>query len=115
MLDIFESNKKRIGDPGGFCALWTVWYVDMRITYKTLKPKDLVNVLIKAIRTQNISVKNMIRNYAVHIIKDRDEILNKVGIDINDWLNDQYNDTHLDEIIKNLQYKIEKIQNDKSK
>jgi len=34
LLDIFESNRKKIGDPGGFCALWAIWYVDMRLTYK---------------------------------------------------------------------------------
>jgi ankyrin repeat protein len=100
MMDITESKQRKIGDPGGFCALWALWYIDMRMIYNELKPKELVEILINSIKRQNISVKNMIRNYALNIIKDRDEILNKVGLDINDWLNDQYQDTQIDEVIK---------------
>ena len=109
LLDIFETSKKKIGDPGGFCALWAVWYVDMRISYSNLDPKTFVYKLIKYIKSQNISVKNMIRNYAVNIIKDRDEILAAAGLDINDWLNSEYNDTHLNLIVNKIKEKIEKL------
>jgi hypothetical protein len=100
MMDMMENKQKRIGDPGGFCALWSIWYIDMRMIYKDLNPKELVNLLIDTIKKQNVSVKNMIRNYALNIIKDRDDILNKAGLDINDWLNDQYIDTQIDEVIR---------------
>jgi ankyrin repeat protein len=100
MMDMMENKQKRIGDPGGFCALWSIWYIDMRMIYKDLHPKELVNLLIDTIKKQNVSVKNMIRNYALNIIKDRDEILDKAGLDINDWLNDQYIDTKIDEVIR---------------
>jgi ankyrin repeat protein len=109
LLDIFETSKKKIGDPEGFCALWAVWYVDMRISYSNLDPKTFVYKLIKYIKSQNISVKNMIRNYAVNIIKDRDEILAAAGLDINDWLNSEYNDTHLNLIVNKIKEKIEKL------
>jgi ankyrin repeat protein len=109
LLDIFETSKKKIGDPGGFCGLWAIWYVDMRITYSTLDPKTCVSKLIKYIRSQNISVKNMIRNYAVHIIKERDEILNYAKIDINDWLNDDYTDENLNLIVNKIKEKIENL------
>ena len=109
LLDIFETSKKKIGDPGGFCGLWAIWYVDMRLTYSYLDPKTCVYKLIKYIKSQNISVKNMIRNYAVHIIKNRDEILNFANIDINDWLNDNYTDEHLNLIITKIKEKIGEI------
>lgn len=106
LMDIFENNKKKIGDPGGFCALWAIWYVDMRLKYKDMNCKDLVEILIKSIRTQNVSVKNMIRNYAKNIIDLRDNILKKAGLDINDWLNDMFTDVQINAIIELIQNEI---------
>jgi len=109
MLDIMEHKNRKIGDPGGFCALWAIWYVDMRLTYNTIEPTELVFILINAIRTQNISVKNMIRNYAINIISDRDNILTKLNLDMNDWINDKYTTEDLDNIINELLIKIKNI------
>jgi ankyrin repeat protein len=111
LLDIFETKNKKIGDPGGFCALWVIWYVDMRITYSYLEPKNLVNKLIKSIRTNNISVKNMIRNYAKNIIDLRDEILKFAQLDINNWINEDYDDTQLTLVIEKIKDKINIIKN----
>jgi len=111
LMDIFENNKKRIGDPGGFCALWAIWYVDMRIKYKDMNCKDLIEILIKSIRTQNISVKNMIRNYAKNIIEMRDTILKRANMDINDWLNDMFTDVQINAIIEQIQNEILSINN----
>ena len=108
LLDIYETKKKKIGDPGGFCALWAVWYVDMRLTYRMLSPEKLVKKLIKNIRTNNFSIKNMIRNYASSIIKMRDDILNSAGLDINNWLNDEYTNEQLDIVIEKIKELIYK-------
>jgi hypothetical protein len=109
LLDIFETKKKKIGDPGGFCALWTIWYVDMRLTYPDIPPQALVTKLIKNIRINNISVKNMIRNYAINVIKNRDEILNSAKLDINNWINDEYTDNYLDIVIEKIKEKISNL------
>lgn len=111
LLDIFESKKKKIGDPGGFCALWAIWYVDMRLTYSDISPQKLVNKLIKSIKSNNISVKNMIRNYAVNIIKIRDDILSSASIDINNWINDEYTESQLDMVIDKIKEKIKDRKN----
>jgi hypothetical protein len=111
LLDIFESKKKKIGDPGGFCALWAIWYVDMRLTYSDISPEKLVNKLIKSIKSNNISVKNMIRNYAVNIIKIRDDILSSASIDINNWINDEYTESQLDMVIDKIKEKIKDRKN----
>lgn len=102
LLDVSERKKKKIGDPGGFCALWAVWYVDMRLTYKNLDRSSLIKQMITSIKSQNISFKNLIRNYASNIIDIRDNILAKAGIDINDWLNDQFNETQVTAVLKEL-------------
>jgi len=109
MMDIFETNKKKIGDPGGFCALWAIWYVDMRLRYKNINCKELVKILSNAISNQNISVRNMIRNYAKNIIESRDIILASANMDINDWLNDTYTDNQITSIINTIQSEIASI------
>ena len=108
LMDIYE-NKRKIGDPGGFCAVWALWYVDMRLTYRDLSNKELVKVLIRSLRTQNISVKNMIRNYAKNCIEIRDKILNKAGLDINDWINGDYTDDQITKVITELKANIAKL------
>lgn len=102
ILDTYERNNKKIGDPGGFCALWTIWYVDMRLTYKNINRADLVKKMIQTIKSQNISFKNLIRNYSKNILEMRDKVLDKAGLDINDWLNDQYTEQQIDTILKEL-------------
>lgn len=102
LLDVYERNKKKIGDPGGFCALWVIWYIDMRLTYKEIDRKILVKKMIQTIRSQNISFKNLVRNYAKNILDIRDKMLEKAGLDINDWLNDQYTEHQIDILLKEL-------------
>lgn len=89
LFDVYE-NVSKIGDPGGFCALWAMWYVDMRIKYKEVQRKDLVEFMIQIIKKKNISFKNLIRNYSVNVLSIRDKILTEAEIDINVWLNEQY-------------------------
>lgn len=105
LMDIYE-NRRKIGDPGGFCAVWALWYVDMRLTYRDLTNKELVKVLIRSLRTQNISVKNMIRNYAKNCIEIRDKILSRAGLDINDWINGDYTDDQITKVVSELKANI---------
>ena len=81
----------------------------MRITYSNFEPAILVKKLIQSIKENNISIKNMIRNYAANVIKERDEILNSAKLDINDWINDDYNDSQINIIINNIKEKIVNI------
>lgn len=102
IMDILEEKNKKIGDPGGFCALWSLWYVDMRLLYRDVNREVLVNELIKTIKYRKISFKNLIRNYSKNIIELRDQILNKADLDINDWLNDVITNTQIDNLINEI-------------
>ena len=106
LMDSQEETHKRIGDPGGFCALWSIWYVDQRLTYYTFSRNTLITELFDNIKVQGISYRNMIRNYSKNIIKQRDDLLKTVNIDINDWLNDNYTYTQLDKFVANLSAEI---------
>ena len=109
LFDAIENKKRKIGDPEGYCALWSIWYTDMRLTYKDYDRKKLVKLLLKIIKLNNISFKNMIRNYGKNIIDIRDDILKKSNLDINDWLNDQFTDLQVNNVLNNLIVEIESI------
>jgi ankyrin repeat protein len=109
LMDVNEPKKKKIGDPIGWCALWVVWYVDQRLTYKDIDRKELVFSLLKLIRSKNISFKNMIRNYGKNIIEIRDNILRNSEMNINDWLNDQYTDRQINSVMLSLNKELDEL------
>lgn len=109
MLDVSEKKKKKIGDPGGFCALWSIYYTDLRLTYPEYPRNELVNYIINSIKEQNLSYKNLIRNYSIKIIEIRDSILNKANININDWLNDDISNNQFDIVVNEINNIINKI------
>jgi len=101
-FDSLEMNRSKVGDPSGFCALWSIWYTDMRLKYYNIPRKSLVKKILGIIREQNISFKNIIRNYSINIIKIRDSILHKFNITINDFINDNYTKDQLLNIINEI-------------
>lgn len=106
VLDMFEGNKKYIGDPGGFCALWSIWYVDMRMSYPDIPRNKFLKKSIEVMRKNNVSFRKMIRNYAHDIILLRDELLNKSDMNINDWINEDFDDYKYNSFIQNISKKI---------
>ena len=48
----------------------------------------------------------MIRNYSINVIKIRDSIFDKAGTDINDWMNESYNEKQFNIIIDEIQNQI---------
>ena len=102
LFDNSEKNNKKIGDPGGFCALWSMWYVDMRLTYPDIDRKILVKKLIKNIISNNFSFKDVIRNYSSDIVLLRDEMLKYAKMDVNDWMNDNYTEEQLEKFIEKI-------------
>jgi ankyrin repeat protein len=103
LLDSIEySKEKNIGDPGGFCAAWSLWYVEMRVNNIDIERQDLINRLINSIRLKRVSFRSVIRNFTKNITDLRDKILAVGSIDINKWLNDNYTETEYDIIIKHI-------------
>ena len=92
-FEMMENEKcTRIGDPNGFCAVWCVWWSDMRLKYPEIEIERLVRKLLNTIREDGISFKDLIRNYSKNITDIRDKTLKRINIDINDWYNDKYSD-----------------------
>jgi ankyrin repeat protein len=107
LLETYDHYKtKKIGDPGGFCAVWCVWYVYMKIKYNMLSSNKLVIKLIQKIKQENMPFKSIVRNFAKKIIDIRDEVLIESKLDINIWLNSNYDIPIYNDLILNLQKKI---------
>ncbi len=103
ILETIDEDKcKKIGDPNGFCAVWCIWWAEMKITYKDVDSKKLAEQLITQIKFSNKSFKKIIRNYSINIVKLRDEFINKYNITIDDWIVGNYDE----QIITNLEKDI---------
>lgn len=109
LLDATEQKYKRIGDPGGFCAPWTIWYTDLRLSNPDIKREVLIKKTIRMMRKQLSSFKNSIRNYSGQIISLRDGILKPAKLDINNWLNDSYTDKQLSVVNNQLKAVIDQL------
>ena len=88
-MEVIDINKK-IGDHGGFCGAWSLWWVYMRIKNENIDRKKLFLQLVKNIRRNNLSFKTIIRSFSKYITDLRDGLLKKVSLDINKWLNDDF-------------------------
>jgi len=97
-IEISELNNTFIGDPNGFCSLWCIWWTDMRLSNLNIPRHKLAYVLIQQIINDKLSFKNIIRNYSIGITSIRNNLLNKINIDNNDWLNDTINDNNISKL-----------------
>lgn len=101
----FQSSEEKytyIGDPEGFCVVWNIFYVDMRLTYHMIEKKKLIKNLMKHIKQNDSMFKNIIRNYTTNVIKIRDEVLRSADLNINDWMNQNYTTQQTDIIYQQL-------------
>jgi ankyrin repeat protein len=105
-FDAVESKTRNIGDPSGFCALWSIWWVDYRLTYPDIKRDKLVKQILHQIKTKNTPFKNTIRDYSINITNLRDLVLKEANMTINDWYNDQYDEEQAKIIITKIAEEI---------
>jgi hypothetical protein len=87
-IEINELKSDYIGDPNGFCALWCIWWADMRISNPNIPRKKLEKQLNKELINGKYSYKKLIRDYSQYIVNIRDKIFLKANTNINEWIND---------------------------
>ena len=106
-IDISEYDKgKSLGDPGGFCAAWSLWYIEMRIVNNTILRNELIPKLINHIKSKKVFFRTVIRSYTKNITDLRDSLLLKIELDINEWFNDNYTKEKWDKFLKILENEI---------
>ena len=102
-----------IGDPGGFCAVWCIFYAFQRCKHPILNRKQIIYKTVNKIRELNIPFKKVIRAYAKKIVDIRDEIFNQVNLNINKWANLKFTDQQYDLLITNIKKKINYLNTNK--
>jgi hypothetical protein len=72
-----ENNKinKKLGDFGGFCLAWCLWYLETKLKNSNINSKILINKLINKLNNQQYSFSEYIRNYSNIINKKRIDYL----------------------------------------
>ena len=66
-------------NPVGFCSVWSIWYIELRVSNPKIKPKKLIELAIDAImeteeRRGNGSITDFIRRYSLLIIEEKNKI-----------------------------------------
>ena len=89
MMEIKEKKNDYIGDPNGFCALWCIWWIDIKLGNPNINSKILQELLFKEIINNYMSFKKIIRDYSAYITEIRDKLLSKIDSNINFWINDK--------------------------
>jgi ankyrin repeat protein len=103
VLESLETKMcKKIGDPNGFCAVWCVWWTFYKLRYKNIKSKKLCKLLINKIKFNKLNFKDIIRNFSQTITEIRDKYLDKYELDINKWMNDDYDNDILSKLEKDV-------------
>ena len=87
-IEINELKADYIGDPNGFCALWCIWWTDMRLSNPEITRNKLIKLLTKELINNKYSYKKLIRDYSYYIVDLRDKLFIKANTNINEWLND---------------------------
>jgi hypothetical protein len=97
--DELNPFNQKIGDFGGYCLAWCIWYFEHRIMNKKISSKNLVSKLLKKISELDISFSEYIRNYAAKLADFRFEILKNEGIDESSISNINFDHHKLDKLI----------------
>jgi hypothetical protein len=99
-----ENNilNQKLGDFGGYCLAWTIWYVEHKLNNMNIEPKDLVRKTINRLMKMNIKPMEYIRNYANYISKFRFGYLKKLGIPENITSNEHLNNNYLNLIKESI-------------
>ena len=94
--EINELKSDYIGDPNGFCALWCIWWADIRISNPEIPRNKLVSILHKELINGKFSYRKLIRDYSNYIIDIRDKFFIKANTNINEWINDTIPDKNIE-------------------
>lgn len=69
-LDIFS-------DPGGFCGAWSLYFLDLKLSFPNYDTKKLMKKAFSYLEKDKHSFRTFIRNYSDFIVKKRKSILRK--------------------------------------
>ena len=107
--EINELKSDYIGDPNGFCALWCIWWADLRISNPDISRNKLVKYINKELINGKYSYRKLIRDYSYYIIEIRDKLFLKANTNINEWINDTIPDKNIDLLNTSIKEEISEL------
>ena len=87
VLEIYDkTSSQRKEDLPGYCLVWCLWFVSLRLKYPDTDLKELVKSA-KSILKNDYTYRNFIRNYAKDIYIKNNKLLkeNKISIDLQNY------------------------------
>lgn len=106
--DLYYKNRN-LGDPGGYCLAWTIFFVELIIKNNKKDIKDIIKDSFREILNYNENLLSFIRNYAFYLNKEKDKIMKKINIDYINIYKNNYKEDKLNKIfgyINNYLYSI---------
>lgn len=73
------GNYQKNSDPGGFCGAWSLYFLDLRLSFPDYDRKKLMKKSFNFIDSDKHSFRTFIRNYSSFINKQRSKILHEYG------------------------------------
>lgn len=91
------QEKYTFLDENKFCALWCIWYADMRLQHINIERSLFIQLLLSTIKSKKLSFKFIIRSYSEKITDFRDLYFNKINTNINNFINGFVTEKQYDE------------------
>ena len=69
----FQARNERYGsqrknDPDGFCGVWGLWYLHLRLLYPDIEPENLVTMALRDMSKNDKAYRRFIRNYSRYLL-----------------------------------------------
>jgi hypothetical protein len=74
-----KREETKPGDPKGFCQVWSIWYVHLRLLNPDVERGELIRRAIVILNESDESMTEFIRNYSEFLVKIADEFLESDG------------------------------------
>lgn len=78
-----EDVAGKLTDPFGFCIIWSLWWIDYRLSNPNVDRKTLIIESIKNYKKDPSQMKRFIRNYSEKVTKQIDNLVLKSNQDPN--------------------------------
>ena len=56
--------------PGGYCAIWSCWYAELRLANPNKDRKYVIKHALKKLKESDMTLTEYIRNYAEYVAKN---------------------------------------------
>lgn len=73
-----DAEKQKVGDFGGFCSGWCIWYVEHRLKNSKIEPKTLNRKTLEKLLHLDDNLTEFIRNYSNKLFDEKYKIMKNI-------------------------------------